>query len=201
MTTNITKPRVLLSVGVIVAVAAATMGATYAAWTASGGISGNTVSTATVSLTASGIANSTSVPAPVIESNVVPGYVGDAKSEEYRTLITNNGTVPLKVWMYVNASSSANCVSTKIAYQSSLPNSTTIYYGYYPYSVLTSPEVSYFKFINDLEGVGDKVPVVDSLAPGASVAVRTVPAFATDADQSLQGTTCEWSQVYYGETI
>jgi len=200
--TKIINVRVLLSAGVIVAMAAAAIGATYAAWTASSTITGNTVSTANVSLTATGVANGSSVVSPVSVSNVLPGYVAPQTTGEFRTIVTNNGTVPLNVFMYVTGQTGPACASTKIAYQASLPNSTTIYNGYFPYSQLLNPEVIQFSFLSALDDVvTEKVPVVNNLAVGASVAVRTVPAFATNAPQALQNTTCVWSQVYYGETI
>ncbi|HMO78497.1 MAG TPA: hypothetical protein PKD95_04875 [Candidatus Paceibacterota bacterium] len=198
--TAILNKRVLLAAGVIVAMSAAALGATYAAWTASSTITGNTVGTANVSLTSAGTANGTSVAAPVVVDNILPGYVGRQEDGEFRTLVTNNGTVPLNVFMYVTGADPITCASTKIAYQASLPNSATIYNGYFPYSQLVNPEVPQFHFLSAVTQ-GTPLPIVNNLAPGATVAVRTVAALATNADNSLQNTTCGWSQVYYGETI
>jgi len=212
--TAILNKKVLLSAGAIVFTVAMLLTATYAAFTATANIDNNTLATANVSISAVGTANASSVVSPVNVSNVLPGYVAPQQTGEYRTLVTNTSSVPLNIYMYVDSvtdtSTGDACDMTKIAYQSSLPNSSTIYYGYFPYSVLTSPEYadvnsatnySKFFFLSELDDVVlEKVPVALNVAPGAQVAVRTVPAFATAATNANMGG-CTWSQVYYGETI
>src|SRR5690606_37506163 len=123
--------KVLLAAGTIAAVAAAALVATYAAWQATDQITGNTVSTAQLKITAAGEAGGTSAypteAKPIDWADALPGMTS---SPEERAVVTNDSSIALDLWMYYENTDEAPCLATKVAWQSSLPGGPVL--GGYP---------------------------------------------------------------------
>jgi len=206
--TKIINVRVLLSAGVIVAMAAAAIGATYAAWTASDDIAGNTLSTANVSLTAVGLAGSGGVanPLPFGETNVLPG---DVSSPVERAVVTNDGSVALDLKMYVDNVTGPACEATKIAWQSRSivsggPNVNLLGYTTDPVIVGSYGGPSgdtNFTRLADITGVGQAVLVASAadFEAGEKIAMRQLAGFANDAVQAQHSGGCSWTLYFIGE--
>ncbi|MFA4999138.1 MAG: hypothetical protein WC519_00095 [Parcubacteria group bacterium] len=203
--------RILLSGGIILSVVGVVAGATYAAWTASTNIGGNTVSTAQLSITAAGSAGGSGItdPLPFSESGFIPGSVSDPQE---RAVITNNSGVPLDLYMYLDGSGDA-CYVTKLAWQSSVLNTGPVLYGYassptpapsHPGKMDGSDTDSNFTVMYpNLWGVSNKVKIADAanFGPGTTIAMRQIIGLATDADNGYQGKACDWSVYFVGETV
>jgi len=204
--TAILNKRVLLAAGVIVAMASLALGATYAAWTASDDIAGNTLSTAVLGITAVGVPGSGGAQAlPFNETNVLPG---DVSSPLERAIVTNDSTVPLNLYMYVDGVVGPACGATKLAWQSRLQGGP-VYYGFAIAAVLDD--------VGTIAGAGDinftllsvltaepaKVLIADAanFAPGASVVMRQAVGFADDAIYGTHSGGCTWTLWFVGETI
>lgn len=201
--------KILLSLGIIAFVAVAAVGATYAVWSASDTIEGNTVSTAQLSITASGVQGGTPVatPLPFTVSNMLPGMV---TAQEERAIITNTSDVPLDLYMYLGGTGGTACSAMKLAWQSSHPNNGVID-GYT--SVPTDPgdvdedgdnnfDLVYSPLPDTgLWGVGNKVLIApaDEFEHNEQVALRQVVGLATDAANSLQGQSCAWTLYFVAE--
>lgn len=210
--TAILNKRVLLAAGVIVAMAAAALGATYAAWNASDDVAGNTVSTAVLGISAAGAAGGSgvTVPLPFGATNVIPGTV---TAPEERAVITNNSTIPLDLFMYwdaVTPSGAGNpCLMTKVAWQGAQAGTGVGLTGYpagVPPTVVgasTDPAgpLGSFALLSVNTGYANKVKIADDaiFGPGASVSMRQVAGFATDADYPANAGTCGWTTWFVGE--
>lgn len=205
--TAILNRRVLLAAGVIVAMTALTLGATYAAWTASDEIENNTVSTAVLSITAAGVPGSGGAqPLPFSETNLLPGFVS---TPEERATITNGSPVELDLYMYVSDVVGPACDATKLAWQSSTAGGGPVWFGYTPgnepelVGTIAGAGDTNFALLSTLEGEGSKVLISDSanFEPGEVIAMRQIVGFADDADQSLHAGGCTWTLNFVGETI
>jgi len=208
--TAILNKRVILAGSVIVAVAAAAMGATYAAWQASAVIDGNTVSTATMSITAVGAQGGApnTVAKPVDEGDVLPGFISfPAPENAARGLITNDSTVALDLYMYFDNVVGDACGATKIAWQASEPNSTNILGGYAigseptvagDISASSNPAAGELSLVSAYAGVGNAVQLADDtyFTNGAVVALRQISAFASDAAYPTHAGDCTWDEVF-----
>lgn len=200
--TAILSKKVLLGLGVIGFIAAVVAGATYAAWQASDEITGNTVSTAVLSIDASGVGTDNSDPAPINFAGALPG---DISSPEDRAIITNNSDVALDLYMYFENTEEATCAATKVAWQSSVAGGGPVLFGYpigpLPDDVGTIAGVGDFNFTiaQSLEGPS-YVQLADSadFEPGETVALRELAGLATDADYGTHSGTCQWKEVFVG---
>lgn len=208
--TAILNKKVLLAGSVIVAVAAAALGATYAAWQAAATIDGNTVSTATMSITAVGAQGGApnTVAKPVDEEDVLPGFISFPAPENVaRGLVTNNSSVALDLYMYFDNIVGDACDATKIAWQSSQPNSTTILGGYAIGSEptvagligdMSDPDLGELSLVGAYAGVGNAVKIADDsyFVNGAQVALRQISAFASDASYPDHAGSCTWDEIF-----
>ena len=215
--TAILNKKVLLAASVIVAVAAIALGATYAAWQASDNIDGNTVSTATLSITAEGVqggAEST-YEKPVFEEEVLPGFINfqaDNSDQIARGIVTNDSSVALDLYMYfeLTGGNPGACEATQIAWQSSQPNSVNVLGGYAigaePNAATTIAAADAastnggLSTVTNYAGIANAVKIADDsyFAPDAEVAVRQIAAFATDADYPDHSGSCTWNEVFVG---
>jgi predicted ribosomally synthesized peptide with SipW-like signal peptide len=215
--TAILSKKVLLGLGVIGFIVAVVAGATYAAWQASDEITGNTVSTAQLAITAAGVEGgaATTYAKPVDESGVLPGFVNFVDTGEVaRGIITNDSDIALDLYMYLENVTGTACGATKLAWQSSQPSSVNILGGY---AIGSEPTVagSYLssgdstlgqlELVADLEGAANAVKIADDsyFAPDGNpgeqkVAVRQIVAFADDADYGTHAGTCTWDEVFVG---
>ncbi len=206
--TAILNKKVLLAASVALAVAAVALGATYAAWQASSSITGNTVSTANLSITAIGAAGSTGNPAdpkPINWTNALPNQVS---SPEDRATVTNNSSVALDLYMYLEVASSSNpgaCAATNLAWQSSVAGGGSVQFGYPAGPTPTGPGTlgvgaGYFKPVNSLEGIGGAVKIASStvFGNGAVIAVREIAGLASDAAYPANAGSCVWTEHFVG---
>ncbi|MFA4999678.1 MAG: hypothetical protein WC519_03070 [Parcubacteria group bacterium] len=220
--------RILLSGGIILSVVGVVAGATYAAWQAQDTIGGNTVSTAVLQIDANGAGKTDpyAVPLPFSLTNVIPGYVS---TDEERAIIENKSGVPMDLYMYVGGAGGSACSAAKLAWQSSNPGGSVLK-GYqaeaWPTSAGLMSQTSGVKgatgnftliynndnpVLSNLWGAGNRVKIADAanFQPddgvtgfgNDTIAVRQVLGFATDAPNNLQGTSCNWTLYFVGETV
>ncbi len=206
--------KILLSGGIIAFVAAVALGATYAAWQAQAVIESNTVTTAQLAITAQGVqggAESTYAK-PVFEEGVLPGFINfqeDNGDQIARGIITNDSSIPLDLYMYFKNVSGAACAATKVAWQSSEPNSVNVLGGYAignepdeagEIADPANPDAGELALVSAYAGPANAVKIADAdyFVKGAEVAVRQIVAFATDAPNNLQGKNCIWKEVFVG---
>lgn len=215
--TSILNARVLLAGGVIAAVAALALGATYAAWQASDVIDGNTVSTASLSIDAYGAAAFGSGEKPVSETDVLPGHKGLPVD---RAEIKNNSSIPLDLWFYVtdisDSGSPGACDATKIAWRASTPGDGSNWKGYGTAGDNTTYENTStvgnitdagnknggtFTLIGDFEGAVNAVKIAESnngFGNGETIAMRQIAGFSSDAVYPDHSGTCTWTEVFVG---
>jgi hypothetical protein len=208
--------KILISLVLVVAVATVASVATYAVWNATANIDGNTIGAAQLSITATAAGKSSPVadPLPFSAEGLVPGSV---TTPELRAVISNDSDVPLNLYMYVEGIGGAACSATKIAWQSSRPGNGVLNgYSATPFPPVLNPGQidgtdSSLNFTNiysasnvtNLWGIDNKVLIADSadFENGDKVALRQIVGFATDADNSYQGTSCEWTLKFVAETV
>ena len=123
--TAILNKRVLLAASMIVAVAAAALGATYAAWQGSAQIAGNTVSTVSMDILATGVAAYGQAAAPLVWTDALPGETTDPLT---RAEITNDGSTPMDLYMYLEPT--GTCTATKMAWRSGVVGTGIFDYGF-----------------------------------------------------------------------
>jgi hypothetical protein len=208
--------KILISLVLVVAVATVASVATYAVWSATANIAGNTISTAQLSITATAQGKGAPVadPLPFSVSGLIPGSVTDP---ELRAVITNDSDIPLDLYMYVQGVGGTACSATKIAWQSSHPGQGVLHgYPAIPFPPVLNPgkidgSDSSDNFRNvysagdvylNLWGVDNKVLIADAseFQPHAEIALRQIVGFATDANNSYQGKSCEWTLYFVAET-
>ena len=192
------------SVMAIAAVAAIAVGGTYAAWTATASIAGNTASTAHLSITATEEAKSPALALPFTATDLFPGSV---TSPELRAVITNTSAKPMNLYMYVEGDGGVACDATKLAWQSSHPGGSVLR-GYAVSPLPTDPgtiagdgDTNFTLVYPNLWGETHKVLIApaDEFGPGDEIALRQVVGFATDADNSYQDTSCKWTLHFVAE--
>lgn len=208
--------KIIVSSILVLAVATVASVATYAVWSATANITGNTISTAQLSITATadGKPNPVADPLPFKAEGLIPGSV---TTPELRAVITNNSDIPLDLYMYVQGVGGTACTATKIAWQSSHPGQGVLHgYPASPFPPVLSPGKidgtgSSFNFRNvysagdvydNLWSINNKVLIADSdeFEPHNEIALRQIVGFATDADNSYQGKSCEWTLYFVAET-
>lgn len=198
--TNVLNVRVLLAVGVIAAVTAGALGATYAAWQASDIIEGNTVSTVELEITAAGAAGYGLDDSPIEWTGALPG---EMSSPVDRAEITNGSSVALDLWMY--RVPTGVCTATKVAWRAGIAGSGIFDFGY----LGAAPTV-----VGPKAGAGDdnfalvgahtdgatalKVADDSKFVPGAIIALQEVAGLADDADYPADSGVCEWTEVFVG---
>lgn len=208
--TAILNKKVLLAASAIVAVAAIAAGATYAAWQATSSISGNTVSTANLSITAAGVTTAggnPNVAKPINWSNVLPNTTS---SPEERATVTNNSNVALDLWMYFEITeNSGSCNATNIAWQSSVSGGGSVIAGYPAGPVPTNPGDIWatgasfnFQTLKSLApawgGAPVKIASSTDFGNGAVIAVRQIAGFANNADYGANSGNCGWTEHFVG---
>ncbi len=207
--TTLLNARMLLASGIIAAVAALALGATYAAWQASSSIAGNTVSTANLTITAIGASGSTGNPAdpkPINWTNARPGQVS---TPEDRATVTNGSSVALDLHFYLEIASSSDagaCAATNVAYQSSVAGGGPVLVGYPAGPTPNVPGTigagGSFNFtpVNNLVGVSNAKKIADDsqFGLGAVIAVREIAGLASDAAYPANAGTCVWTEHFIG---
>lgn len=182
--------KILVSVSIIAAIAAIVSGATYAYFTAQDTITGNTISTATVKIKASGEANSVTLPKPIQGTNLVPGQW----TAWYRGAIFNQSSVPLKLYMYVDNLTGSACDKTVL-------QMTTGHAG-----GNEQERTIYNNWLQNIAGVANKIeitgnPPFATVPAGWSQVVQQKAQLHDTADNAYVGTDCTWDEVFVGETV
>lgn len=212
--TAILNKKVLLAGSVIMAVAVIILGATYAAWQAQDTIDGNTVSTATLSITATGTAMYGAVAKPIEADNVLPGWESDPVE---RAEITNNSTTELDLWFYVENLTPAPgtpgaCDAIALAWRASTPGDGSNYMGYGDgYEGTQVGEIDdhsgvdtdsgEFSMVENYLGAANAVKIAEGsngFGEGEVIAMRQIAGFVTDADYDDHSGTCTWNEVFVG---
>ncbi len=213
--TAILNKKVLLAASVIVAMTALVLGATYAAWQATDGIEGNTISTAVLGITAEGVAAYGSESKPIIETEVLPGF---KSSPAERAEVTNDSSMELDLWFYIDPVSGnpGACDATKIAWRASTPGDGSNWMGYgtaidnTTYETGSSvgnvgdagdPDNGTFTLVSAFYGAANAVKIADGsngFGPGEVIAMRQMGGFAEDADYGLHNGECAWTEVFVG---
>lgn len=200
--------QILASVSVIAAVAAIAIGSTYAVtWSTKASIAGNTVTAPTLSITATAEGKTSPVADP-LPFNATGLFPGDVTSPELRAVIANDSTVPMNLYMYLEGDGGAACYATKLAWQSSHPGSSVdpAWGGYTsipanPGTITGAGDTNFALVYPNIWGESNKVLIAPSaqFGPGVEIALRQVVGFATDADNSYQGTSCAWTLHFVAE--
>lgn len=198
----ILNKKVLLASSVILAVAAAALGATYAAWQASDDITGNTVSTVTLGITAEGAAGFGLDASPIVFTNATPG---DISAPADRATIRNDSSVALDLWMY--RVPTGTCTATKVAWRAGVAGSGVFDFGY----LGATPTVVGNK--DGSGGTGDNFELVGAhfdgptavkladdskFLPGVSIALQEIAGLADDAAYPADAGSCTWTEIFVG---
>lgn len=196
--TAILNKRVLLAASMIVAVAAAALGATYAAWQGSAQIAGNTVSTVSMDILATGVAAYGQAAAPLVWTDALPGETTDPLT---RAEITNDGSTPMDLYMYLEPT--GTCTATKMAWRSGVVGTGIFDYGFLgavPTLVGTKAGVGTDDNFMLVSAINTPVKIADDskFTPGAVIALQALAGFATDADYPADAGTCEWVEHFIG---
>lgn len=199
--TNVLNVRVLLAVGVIAAVAAGALGATYAAWQASDTIEGNTVSTVELEITAAGAAGFGLDDSPIEWTGAMPG---DISSPVDRATIENGSSVALDLWMY--RVPTGVCTATKVAWRAGIAGSGVFDFGYLGAAPTVVGDKSgantdvNFALVGSHTDGATALKVADDskFVPGAIIALQEMAGFADDADYPADSGNCMWTEVFVG---
>jgi hypothetical protein len=189
--TAILNKKVILAASMIVAVAAVALGATYAAWQGSAQIAGNTVSTVSMDILATGVAAYGQSAAPLVWEGAVPGETTDPMT---RAEITNDGSTPMDLYMYLVPT--GTCTATKMAWRSGVVGTGVFDYGFLgavPTNVGTKAGAGDSNFAL-VSAINTPVKIADDskFTPGAVIALQALAGFATDADYPADAGTCVW---------
>lgn len=191
--------KTLLSLAVILAVATAVVGGTYAVWSATTTIEGNTISTANVSLSQTG-----NIRKPITGYNMTPGdYTDTAK-----TGIFNQGSVPLKIYMETanlsDSSSGGICDHTLLSLYTGHANGEPTVDG--DGRIIPTGEaeryigtMSVLDWMTGMELTG--YPPFTQLNDNTTQVIWQQAQLDPDAPQSIQNQTCSWDEVFIGETL
>lgn len=194
--TALLNKKILLSLGIIAFAAALAVGATIAAFTASDDIAGNTISTATVSISAAGDNAGGFLVKPIVATDLVPG--GVSTGQPFQAKIQNTSSVPMNLYMYLTAPTGVSCPKTKLAWQSVDGNTLAPLFGYTSVPVLITD--SNFAFLSTFDDISEKVQIGAAIPTGSFVYVRQKAGLDTTATNADIGS-CVWTETFYGETI
>lgn len=177
--------RIALSLVTVFAVVAMVAGATQAVFSDTGYILGNTMSSGTVDLTVHNFSGNK----PIHTSLMVPGqWTPDGRAELY-----NTGTLPVKVYMYVqNLTGTCDKTNLKVETGNAGGNEhlRAIYNG----------------ALAALDGSGARVEVTGNppfatLGANWSQVIHQLAQLDPSADNSYQGKSCTWDEVFVAENV
>lgn len=186
--------KIISGVSVIAAVVAITSMATYAVFSATSSINGNTVGTANIVFTAQGEANGTTVAKPLTASNLVPGqYTSWARGTLYNHI---ESSIPVKAYMYVDNVVGGACdkinlrVTTGFAGSDATERARNIYNG----------------ALSGITGAGNRVettgiPPFATIGPNISQVIQQQAQLDPSADSSDMGQSCTWDEVFVAESV
>ncbi len=193
--------KTILNLAIVAGVVAIVLGGTYAAWTASTTIEGNTLSTATVSLGQTG-----NIEKPIEGDNMIPGEY----TEPARAGIYNTGTVPLRIYMHTDNlsddSTGGICDYTLLSLYTGHANGSPsvdgdgrIIDGQNNEAERYIETKSVLDWATQEELTG--IPPFNELGANITQIIWQQAQLDPDAPQHLQGQTCTWDEVFTGETL
>ncbi|HAV11559.1 MAG TPA: hypothetical protein DCX32_03370 [Candidatus Moranbacteria bacterium] len=182
---------ILKSFSIIVAIAAVAGGITYAIFSDTDTITGNTVGTATVELDAKGEAASGIVSKPIVATNLVPGEYTD----DFRGALHNQSTVDVKLYMYLDNVVGDACDKINLTM-------TTGHAGGDEYARTILNNVALSSIDTPAERVEiTGVPPFETAGPNITQVVRERAQLDPSADNTYQNKTCTWDEVFVAESI
>lgn len=181
--------KMIFSLASMAMVGASIGGGTYALFSSTGSVTGNTISSGSVNL----LVHNFSGNKPVNSSGIVPGqWAPDGRLELY-----NTGTSPAKAYMYVtNLSSSGGAICDKI----NLKVSTGHAGGSETENVLYNGPIA------AISGASNRfetttVPPFNQLDPNISQAIHQQAQLDVSADSAQMNQTCTWDEVFVAENV
>src|SRR4030042_2856049 len=174
--------RIAMAGATITGTLALVAGVTFAVFTATAEIPGNPVGTADVELSID-TDDVVGPSKPITASNLVPGQ----QTAEEGGGVVNTGTVPVKVSMYVRYDSNPNGVCNWI----NLTNVRRFGFGGFnvPLPTFNGP-------LSNLKGPSNAKEVIASLPTNHQVRVYQTAQLDVNAPNSVQASTCEWTEVF-----
>ncbi len=178
--------KIIISLSIIGAVAAVASIATYAVFTAEDSVTGNTISSATVTLDVHNFSGNK----PINTSNMLPGdWTPDGRAELY-----NTGSVPMNVYMYVENMQGAACDKTNLKVMTGWAGGDEQVHQLY-----NGP-------LSGLDGAGHRIettvnPPFDQLDANWSQVIHQQAQLDSSAGNTYQNKSCTWDEIFVGETI
>lgn len=182
---------IIRSLVVIVGVAAVVSGGTYSFFSATDTISDNMITTASISFSAEGEANGTTLAKPINASGLFPGGF----SPWARAALQNDSTFPLRYFMYVTNVVGEACdevnltVATGVEGSDASERTANVYLGN----------------LMDLVGEANRelvsnVPPFDPAPAGSTQIIQQRAQLDTDANNDVQNESCTWDEVFIAES-
>lgn len=196
--TKLLNTRVLLSLGAIVFMIAAVVGATYAVWSAEATVENNTIAAATVTLALRGSENSETVLKPIAGPSTENMLPGD-QTDWFHTTVENTGSTAGRVYMYIDnlQGTGGICANTNLEVQVKCDLEGTCDFANEPWAVYNGP-VTAIDENNRLELTGAYGSSVfnPSLPEDWAIVVEQRAELDIDAPNTAQGQTCTWDEVF-----
>lgn len=188
--------RLLLSAALIFGVAASVAFSTRAVFSDTDSFNGNTIATATVEIEARPEASATT---PLVKPITASGLVPAEWTDWYRGVIYNtSNSTNVRVYMYLDAVTGVACSGTNLtvttghAGSDASERATTIYNG--SLAGLTGAA-------NRRELTGYVFTSPNYLPTNTSLVVQQQAQLDPSADNSYQGTSCTWNEIFVAESI
>lgn len=183
---------IVQSLVIIFAVLAVTGGATYSFFSASDSVTGNTISTATLSFDVEGQSSTGAIAKPIVATDLFPG----AFTSWARAALINNSVMPVKLYMYVDNLDGSACplinlvVTTGVSGDDTTERARTVYSGN----------------IFDIAGDAERVEVTGT-PPGVTLAgnstqhVQQRAQLDPSAGNGTQNQGCTWDEFFVAESV
>lgn len=184
--------KILVSTSIITAMAVALLGTTYAVFSDTESIDGNTLSAATVDIDLRALDSGT-IEKPLDLDNMLPGEWSEwARAEVYNTTPSTN----VRVYMYADNLTGAACdmvnLDVRTGHASGDETAFTVYNGK----------------LTDLQGSANRAEITgyiftdpEYLPSNTTAVVQQRAELDSSADNSYQGTSCTWDEVFVAEGV
>jgi predicted ribosomally synthesized peptide with SipW-like signal peptide len=185
--------KILLSVSTLAFIGALVAGGTYAAWNATAGIDGNTVSTGSLSLNIEKEGGFGALEKPVIAGNLFPGQwaPGPGVNDEFRAVVKNDSSVAVDIEMYVDDENGLTNENNVCDYMLlTVRTFTPAGVGFDVETIVDSEPVS------SLFGEDNAVTVQNNVASDLEIAVRQKVQLDPEAPNTVQGSECKWNEIF-----
>ena len=176
--------KIILSMSALAFVGVLLAGGTYAAWSASATVEGNTISTGQLSLDLHG-KTSGEIDKPINVSGLFPGdWTGWARLEIY-----NQSSIPVKLYMYAENLSGDACEVTNLEVRTGYAGGDE------------KVRLVYMGALEDIEGVGKRVevtgyPPFEYMGANITQVIHQRAQLDDGAGDQYQNTSCMWDEVF-----